>query len=189
MYLADSNEILHISRSWRVLWMYLADSNEILHISRSWRVQNSVVVGRARLQTVDGKYDPGRSHVNKWRKFQHRAGNRDIAAWCSHSPWMIPVTSPRTVLTYPDRRPLSLLKPKCNRFNYRERPSLSWFGHRHQSAIFTCCDAQEPAQKSWATTIPHAHHVLHKLDTHPNTPYKMWRKNIHYNLFPHFDAI
>ena len=66
-----------------------------------------------------------------------------------------PVTSPRTVLTYPDRRPLSLYKPKCNRFNYCERPSLSWFGHRHQSAIFTCCDAQEPAQKRWATTLFH----------------------------------
>ena len=60
---------------------------------------------------------------------------------------------------------------------------------RSNVGLVTCCDAQEPAQKSWATTIPRAHHVLHKLDTHPNTPYKMWRKNIHYNLFPHFDAI
>ena len=159
--------------------MYLADSNEILHISRSWRVQNSVVVGRARLQTVDGKYDPGRS---PGRQPWHR---RLMFPQSVNEP----VTSPRTVLTYPDRRPLSLYKPKCNRFNYCERPSLSWFGHRHQSAIFTCCDAQEPAQKRWATTIPRAHHVLHKLDTHPNTPYKMWRKNIHYNLFQHFDAI
>ena len=168
--------------------MYLANSNKILHISRLWCVQNSVVVGRARLQTV------GREIWRRpfTRKQTAKISTPDRQPW--HHRLMFPqsvnepVTSPRTVLTYPDRRPLSLHKPNCNRFNYCERPSLSHDLDTSINPPFFLVVMRKNLHNR-AKLQPFHALIMCSTNTHPNTSYKMWRKNIHYNLFPHFHAI